>query len=147
VIAVDTNILVYAFHADFPQHDNARQALTRLIAWGEVWGIPSPCIHEFLATVTRARYLSHPASIDQVLSFVRVLQESYGCFVLDESIRHFETLEQILRSSGVTGAKVYDARIAAICRDHGVQELWSADRDFGYFPWLSTVNPLVPAES
>ena len=145
--AVDTNILVYAFHADFPQHDSARQALTGLIARGEVWGIPSPCINEFLATVTRARYLSHPASIDQALSFVRVLQESYGCFVLDESIRHFETLEQILRSSGVTGAKVHDARIAGICRDHGVQELWSADRDFGYFPWLSTVNPLVPAES
>jgi len=25
---------------------------------------------------------------------------------------------------------VHDARIAAICREHGVQELWSADRDF-----------------
>jgi predicted nucleic acid-binding protein len=77
------------------------------------------------------------------LSFIDELQQTYGCFVLDESAAHFDTLEKILLASGVTGAKVHDARIAAICRDHAVQELWTADRDFGYFPWLTTVNPLV----
>lgn len=141
--AVDTNILVYAFHADFPQHRPAKAALVALVAQSEAWGIPSPCLHEFLATATRQKYLSQPATAEQALQFLRVLRDEYGCFVLDESVRHFETLEQILRASGVTGAKVHDARIAAICRDHGVQELWTADRDFGYFPWLNTVNPLV----
>ncbi len=141
--AVDTNILVYAFHADFPQHTLARQALARLISQGEAWGIPSPCLHEFLATVTRKQYLSNPATMVESLEFLRTLRDSYGCFVLDESIRHLDTLETILRTSGVAGAKVHDARIAAICRDHAVQELWTADRDFGYFPWLNTVNPLV----
>lgn len=147
MIAVDTNILVYAFHADFPQHAAAKQALARLIADGEAWGIPSPCNHEFLATVTRKRYLSAPATMDQALGFLRTLQLEYGCFVLDESVRHFETLERTLRSSGVSGAKVHDARVAAICLDHGVQELWTADRDFSYFPWLNTVNPLVPSSA
>lgn len=141
--AVDTNILVYAFHADFEHHKKALTALKSLISQGEAWGIPSPCVHEFLATVTRPKYLSHPASMTQALSFVGALTEVYGCFVLDESVRHFETLGTILLASGVTGAKVHDARIAAICRDHAVQELWTADRDFGYFPWLTTVNPLV----
>lgn len=141
--AIDTNILVYAFHADFEQHDKALAALKSLISQGEAWGIPSPCVHEFLATMTRGKYFSQPASMSLALSFVRELQERYGCFVLDESVVHFETLEKILQASGVTGAKVHDAHIAAICRDHAVQELWSADRDFGYFPWLTTVNPLV----
>lgn len=63
--------------------------------------------------------------------------------MLDESVKHFDTLEKIPLTSGVTGAKVHGARIAGICRDHAVQELWTADRDFGYFPWLNTVNPLV----
>jgi hypothetical protein len=35
------------------------------------------------------------------------------------------------------------ARIAALCRQHGVRELWSADRDFNRFPGLVVVNPLV----
>jgi uncharacterized protein len=43
----------------------------------------------------------------------------------------------------VTGATVHDAKIAAICLSHGVTELWTADRDFGYFPELRTRNPLV----
>jgi toxin-antitoxin system PIN domain toxin len=141
--AVDTNILVYGFHADFPLHDRALAALKSLISQGEAWGIPSPCVHEFLATVTRPKYLSHPATMTDALSFIDELQQTYGCFVLDESAAHFDTLEKILLASGVTGAKVHDARIAAICRDHAVQELWTADRDFGYFPWLTTVNPLV----
>jgi predicted nucleic acid-binding protein len=45
--------------------------------------------------------------------------------------------------SGVVGNKVHDARVAAICLGHGVRELWSADRDFSYFPDVRTRNPLV----
>lgn len=141
--AIDTSILVYAFHADTEHHGTALSALKSMISQGEAWGVPSPCIHEFLATVTRAKYFSHPASMSEALSFLRELQERYGCFVLDESTVHLATLEKILLASGVSGAKVHDARIAAICRDHAVQELWSADRDFSYFPWLTMVNPLV----
>lgn len=141
--AVDTNILVYAFHADFEQHERAQFALKSLVAGAEVWGVPSPCMHEFLATVTRKHYLSRPATMDQALEFLGALQANFGCYVLDESARHFETLTRVLRASGVVGAKVHDAKIAAICSDHGVQELWTADRDFSYFPWLNTVNPLV----
>ena len=37
----------------------------------------------------------------------------------------------------------HDARVAAICRDHGVRELWTSDRDFSRFPALTVVNPLV----
>lgn len=141
--AVDTNILVYAFHQDFEHHAKALSALKSLVASAEVWGIPSPCMHEFLATVTRRQYLSQPATMVHALEFLAILQTDYGCYVLDESARHFETLTRVLTTSGVVGAKVHDARIAAICSDHGVQELWTADRDFSYFPWLNTVNPLV----
>jgi len=43
----------------------------------------------------------------------------------------------------IAGPQVHDARIAALCRDHGVHELWSADRDFSRFAGLAVVNPLV----
>lgn len=43
----------------------------------------------------------------------------------------------------MAGGKVHDARIAALCLHHAVDELWSADRDFSRFPTLRTVNPLV----
>lgn len=42
----------------------------------------------------------------------------------------------------IVGPRVHEARIAALCRQHGVRELWSADRDFKRFAGLRTVNPL-----
>ncbi|MHB1171047.1 MAG: hypothetical protein ACYCZY_00835 [Lacisediminihabitans sp.] len=35
--AVDTNILVYAYHADFPQHTVAKRVLATLISQGAAW--------------------------------------------------------------------------------------------------------------
>ena len=42
-------------------------------------------------------------------------------------------LRETLDASRVAGPRVHDARIAALCRQHGVSELWTADRDFGRF--------------
>jgi predicted nucleic acid-binding protein len=50
-----------------------------------------------------------------------------------------------VRSGRITGPLVHDARVAAICLDHAVDELWTADRDFSRFPALRTRNPLVTA--
>jgi uncharacterized protein len=49
----------------------------------------------------------------------------------------------LLEKGQVIGPIVHDARAAAICRDHGVRELWSANRDFSRFPYLTVRNPLV----
>jgi predicted nucleic acid-binding protein len=52
-------------------------------------------------------------------------------------------LRRLLAAGRISGPRVYDARIAAICLQHGVRELWTADRDFSRFPQLKTVNPLI----
>jgi len=43
----------------------------------------------------------------------------------------------------VSGARIHDAWVAALYRQHGVHELWSTDRDFSRFAGLSVVNPLA----
>jgi predicted nucleic acid-binding protein len=48
-----------------------------------------------------------------------------------------------LAEGRVTGPRIHDARIAALCLHHGVRELSSADRDFSRFPRLATRNPLL----
>jgi predicted nucleic acid-binding protein len=52
-------------------------------------------------------------------------------------------LRPLLSEAHIVGPQVHDARIAALCQQHGVQQLWSADRDFGRFPQLSVINPLI----
>jgi uncharacterized protein len=63
--------------------------------------------------------------------------------LLAESTEHWQTLRKLLDSGKVLGPLVHDARIAALCVQHGVKELWSVDRDFGRFPKLAVRNPLV----
>ena len=48
VIAVDTNILVYAHRRDSPFHDAAARRLTGLAEGTSPWVIPWPCIHQVL---------------------------------------------------------------------------------------------------
>lgn len=62
---------------------------------------------------------------------------------IGESPLHLRTLRDLASRGAVRGGQVHDARIAAICLDHSVQELWTADRDFSRFPRLKTRNPLV----
>jgi hypothetical protein len=69
--------------------------------------------------------------------------ESPSLVLLSETAGYWEVLKVILESSRVTGPQVHDARIAALCRSHGIRELWTADRDFSRFADLPTRNPLV----
>ena len=62
MIAVDTNILVYAHRADSEWHDRAALRLRELAEGRAPWAIPWPCIHEFLAIVTHPR-IDNPAMI------------------------------------------------------------------------------------
>jgi predicted nucleic acid-binding protein len=63
--------------------------------------------------------------------------------LLTESPTHWTTLRAILLESVITGPRVHDARIMALCRQHGIRELWSADRDFSRFAGVKVVNPLI----
>ena len=65
--------------------------------------------------------------------------------LLTESAAHCRPCAVCLSDGRITGAQVHDARVAALCRQHGVRELWSADRDFSRFNGLAVVNPLIHA--
>ena len=143
MIAVDSNILVYAHRSDSPFHTAARRCVTALAEGTAAWAIPWPCIHEFLSTVTRPRLYDPPTPIAQALDQVEAWLESPTLILLAEADQHWQQLRELLTSAAVTGPRVHDARIAALCLEHGVRELWSADRDFGWFSALNVINPLA----
>jgi toxin-antitoxin system PIN domain toxin len=143
MIAVDTNILVYAHREDSPFHEIAFQRLAELAEGSATWAIPWPCVHEFLAIVTHPRIYAPPTPLGDALNQVDAWLESPRLTLLTESQFHWQTLKGVLEAGHVSGAHVHDARVAALCRQHGVRELWSADRGFGRFTGLKVVNPLL----
>lgn len=143
MIALDTNLLVYAHRAEMPLHDRARLVLNDLLAGTEAVGIPWPCIHEFIGAVTHRRTWAMAHTMEQAFVAIGRMMDSPQARLLGEGPSHLATLRDLATASGIAGAQIHDARIAAICLSHGVRELWSCDRDFGRFPTLRVRNPLV----
>ena len=142
MIAVDTNILVYAHREDSSWHEAAYGVLESLAEGRSSWAVPWPCIHEFLAIVTHPRIYSPPSPLSTALNQVDAWLESPSLLMLKEAEGYWDRLRRLLEQGQVTGPMVHDARVAALCIHNGVRELWTADRDFGWFPELSVRNPL-----
>ena len=143
MIGVDTNLLIYAHRRDSTWHEVAARLIRDLASGQEPWAIPWPCIHEFVGIATHPRVYTPPSTLAEALAQVDAWLESPSLVLLAEVGAYWTELRRQLTTGRVSGPRVHDARIAALCRLHGVRELWTADRDFGRFPDLRTRNPLV----
>jgi uncharacterized protein len=143
VIAVDTNVLVYAHRQDSPFHEQAATAVRGLAESPAQWALPWPCLHEFYSIVTHPRIYDPPSSPDEGSGQIAAWLQSPSVVPVSEGETYWETLRSLLSSGKVSGPLTHDAKIAALCLSHGVRELWTADRDFSRFPRLKVINPLA----
>ena len=145
MIAVDTNLLVYAHRAESRFHARAAERLAWLAEGASAWAIAWPCLHEFYGVVTHRRIFAVPTPVDVALDQISAWLESPTLLLLSENPRHWSQLRELITQAQLQGPMVHDARIAALCLSHGVRELWTADRDFSRFAGLRTRNPLLEA--
>ncbi len=133
MIAVDTNILVYAHREELPQHVAARRRLVELAEGHALWGIPVFCLGEFVRVITHPRLFAAPHSADEAGQAVERLAASPSLRILYPGARFLPLFVAAVREAGTTGNLVFDAMIAALCREAGVRALLTADRDFARF--------------
>ena len=143
MIAIDTNILIYAHRQDFAQHRAAKDALNALHTSQKNWAIPVVCLHEFLSQVTGFRAPYTPTPVKDAFMQIRVWMQSETMTLLRPTEQHIDVLEKVVTHGQARGGQIHDARIAAICLENGVRQLWTADRDFARFAQLlPTHNPV-----
>jgi toxin-antitoxin system PIN domain toxin len=143
MIAIDTNLLVYAHREDSEWHVAARDCLVELANSGQAWAIAWSCLHEFLAVVTHPRIYAPPTPQSIAFATIKAWLASPRLHLLHEGPGYLDKLERLCLQARIAGGRVHDARIAALCLNHRVSELWTADRDFSPFPELRTRNPLL----
>ena len=145
MIAVDTNLLVYAHRRESRVHDAARAVVGALAEGDHAWAIPWPCCYEFLSVVTNPRIWKGDATPpEQAWRQLHAWTASPSNRLLGETDDFLEVLGRFVLRPRVRGAIVHDARVAAICLAHGAEALLTRDRDFSLFPELRTRDPLPP---
>lgn len=141
--AIDTNILIYA-EVESSRHHAPALGILKTLAEGTVpWAIPWPCIYEFLRVATHPRVFHPPVPLEIALEDLRQVLASPTLVLLAETARHAPVLDQTIRQADATGNLIHDAHIVALCLEHGVSELITADRDFSRFTGLKIVNPFA----
>lgn len=143
MIAIDSNILIYAHRKDSPFHEAADRELTKLVEAGGTWAIPWPCLHEFLVIVTHPRIYDPPTPLEEALLQADCWSESPRLEMIGERADYWPVIRQLLQKGKITGPLIHDAKIIAICQQNGVKTLWSADRDFTRVAGIEIVNPLL----
>jgi hypothetical protein len=137
VIAVDTNILVYADRRESPRHAPALDALRALAEGSEAWALPIFCIGEFVRVVSHPRLFDPPTPAADAIDAIESLLESPSIRLLSPGSRYVPLLRQVVAEGGASGNLVFDAQIVAVCLEHGARTLLSEDRDFERFRSIS----------
>lgn len=132
MIAIDTNVLVYAHRQEYPRHSEAKARIVGLAVGPAPWGVPAFCLGEFVRVVTHRRVLNPPSSLEQAVAFLDQLGESASFRVLLPDVDYWADLKAMLVMAGARGNLAFDAQIAALCLRHGAT-LLTADRDFVRF--------------
>ena len=140
MIAVDTNVLVDAHRRESARHEVALRRLSEIAESDAPWGLPVFCLAEFVRVATHRRVFSPPSALADALEFLDQILESPSVRVLLPTPGFPAAFRQQCISAGVRGNLVFDAQIAAVCREHGVDQLLTADRDFARFATLKVVE-------
>jgi toxin-antitoxin system PIN domain toxin len=142
LIALDTNILVYARREELPGHEKAYALLAELAEGSAPWALPWPCVYEFLRVITHARVFEPPTDLDAALEDLQSLLASPSLVLLGPGPAHPSHMVRAVEEGRASGNLVHDAHIAALLVEHGVRELWTLDRDFTRFGGIRIVDPL-----
>jgi len=138
VIAVDTNILVYAHHSEAPQHLLALETLRSLAEGDTVWGLPVFVIGEFLRVVTHPHGpFRQPSTTEEAMLAIDGLVEGPRVRVLTPGPRFLPLLRKLVLEAKARGNLVFDAQVAAVCLEHGATTIVTEDRDFSRFAGLT----------
>ena len=140
MIAVDTNVLVHAHREDSIKHELAHARIVALAESPARWAIPVFCIGEFIRVITHPRLFHSPHSADEACEALSRLLASPSVTVLSPGADYPALLVQAIREANAVGNLAFDAQIVALCREGGVSQLVTEDRDFDRFKGLNAVR-------
>jgi toxin-antitoxin system PIN domain toxin len=144
VIIPDVNLLIHAYNAESPVHDQARTWWERTLNDPTPAGLAWSVMLGYLRIGTHPRILASPLPIDDAVAHVEAWLGQPQVSILHPGERHASILFGLLRRLGTAGNLTSDAHLAALAIEHQA-DLRTTDADFSRFSGLRWENPLQSA--
>ena len=141
MIALDTNILIYAHRRQSPFHSEAKTAIEEAANSKGGCGTPITCLIEFFSIVTHPSSEGGPSSSEQAFKFINALKESAGLSIWYPRDGYENNLFQLAQDLSISGVRIFDLQIALMAWENGATEIWTNDKNFGKIPGLRIHHP------
>ena len=141
MIAVDVNLLVYAYDTTCPQHEGARAWLEELFSGEQDVGLPWQTISAFLRVLTHPGVAGGRFGTAEAVAIAEEWLALPNVRTLSPGRGHWTLFRELLLKTNARGNITTDAALAATAIEHGAT-LYTNDRDFARFQGLRWVNPL-----
>lgn len=138
MIALDTNLFVYAHRELAPENRAAREAIARAAGDPRGFGFSLPVVGEFWAVVTRK---NPPSTAEEASRFFRELTRA-GAVVWTPTAGFPTRLVRRAAELSARGTRVFDLQIGLLALEGGAEEIWTADRGFLAPPELPILDPI-----
>ncbi len=141
MILVDTNLLVYAYVQDVPQHEAALDWLDRKLNEASNVGLPWAALLAFVRLVSNPRIFKNPVPLPVAWQQVAIWLSAPSVWIPAPTTRHATILESLLSTEGLKANDVPDIHLTALAIEHDLL-LCSCDGGFDRFADLRWQNPL-----
>ena len=145
MIAVDTNLLVFAHRSQTPEHKEAKAAIEKASLSSEGWGWTLTNLLEFWSIVTHPAAPPRPSTPAEASAFLQALVRDADAKIWLPNEGFDRRLIQLASRLRVSGPRIFDLTIALTAFEAGAREIWTHDLRFQSIPGLRTVFPLTPS--
>jgi uncharacterized protein len=143
MIAIDTNLLVFAHRMQVPEHRAARKAIEKASMDPDGWGFTLTNLLEFWSIVTHPAAPPRPSTPAEASAFVQALIRDADAHLWLPREGFDQRLIQLGTKLRVSGPRIFDLTIALTAFEAGAGEIWTHDFGFLSLPGLRTVHPLT----
>jgi uncharacterized protein len=140
--AIDTNILLYAANSSSESFETARDLVERLALGPDLLYLFWPVAMGFLRLSTNPAVVDNPLSPSEALASLTDLAERNNVRTPGEGPGFLAAYRETA-SAGTRGKDVTDAHIATLMRQHGVNTIYTRDRDFRRFDGIRVEDPFA----
>jgi predicted nucleic acid-binding protein len=141
---IDTNLLVYAFYPEVPQHRAARWLLNQAQEETTGFCVSSQVFAEFYAVVTNPKRVSPALDSKAALQRIAEVRSLPGLIILPVPVDVVDRWIALLRRHPVTRQHIFDVQLVATMLANGVTRIYTFNvKDFQPFPEITVIEPKV----